>query len=85
MSAPTYTTEQIFRHMTPSTMSAWIADMDSDPESLEVEDFELMRAAISELFALVGMEAVSLLQENGVSSDNPLVMVVIESYNEDGE
>ena len=84
MSEPTYTTSQIFKHMTPGTLCAWVSDFDENPEHLDDTDLALMNAAIK-LFALVGMEAVALLQENGVSSDNPLVMAVIESYNEDGE
>ena len=81
----TCTISQILEHMTPATLAAWIADMDDAPEELDADGVALMNAAINELFALVGMEAVALLQENGVSSDNPLVMAVIESYNEDGE
>ena len=81
----TYTRNEIFQHMSPSTLAGWIGDMDNAPDELSLSDMALMKFAMHELFALVGMEAVSLLQENGVSSDNPLVMVVIESYNEDGE
>ncbi len=80
-----FTFSEIFQNMSPATIAAWVGDMDKAPDELDDSDLALMNEAINELFALVGMEAVSLLQENGVSSDNPLVMVVIESYNEDGE
>ena len=80
-----FTFSEIFQNMSPATIAAGVGDMDKAPDEVDDSDLALMNEAINELFALVGMEAVSLLQENGVSSDNPLVMVVIESYNEDGE
>lgn len=79
-----YTTEQIFRHMTPNTLASWIGDMDTQPGDLEPEDLALMCAAIDELFALVGMEALDTLETHGVYADNPLVADAVEAYNKDG-
>ncbi len=80
-----FTTEQIFRHMAPATLAAWIADMDGNPEALEAEDVIIMRAAIAELFNIVGMGALDTLEAYGVYDDNPLVADVIAAYNEGGE
>lgn len=80
-----YTTEQIFRHMSPATIAAFVGDLDSDPEGLEPEDVALMCAAIDGLFAIVGMEALDTLATYGVYADNPFVMTAVEAYNEDGE
>ena len=81
----TYTTSQILEHMTPATLSAWIADMDDAPEELDADGVALMQAAITELFAIVGMEALTMLASYDVSEANPLVMAVVAAYNEDGE
>lgn len=83
---PKYTTEQILRHMAPSTLASWISNMDIDPEALEVEDVILMHAAVTELFNIVGMEeALKMLEAHSVYDDNPLVAEVVEAYNEGGE
>ena len=80
-----FTADEIFQHMAPATIAAWVADMDNAPDEMDDCALMLMNEAIIELFALVGMEAVSILQEAGVPADSPAVMTVIESYNEDGE
>lgn len=79
----TYTMEQIFKHMTPATLAAWIGDFDSDPESLDVADLVLMQAAIYELFALVGdVNALGMLGNYGIDNGHFLVMAAITAYNE---
>ena len=80
-----FTADEIFQHMAPATIAAWVGDLDNAPDELDDCDLVLMNEAINELFALVGNDAIALLQQKGVSADNPLVMAVVESYNEDGE
>lgn len=79
----TYTISQILEHMTPATLAAWVSDMDDAPEELDADGVALMQAAITELFAIVGMEALTMLEVHGVTVDNPLVMAVVAAYNED--
>lgn len=81
----TYTTSQILKHMTPSTLASFISDMDDAQEELDADGVALMHSAITELFAIVGMEALTMLEVYGVCDDNPMVAAAVEAYNEDGE
>lgn len=84
MSTPTFTPSQIFKHMTPGTLCAWVSDMDKAPDELDNTALDLMSAALDELFALVGMKALTILETYGVAADHPMVFAT-EAYNKDGE
>lgn len=79
----TYTHNEIFKHMTPATLAGWIGDMDNAPDELSLSDMALMKFAMHELFALVGMEAVTILAEVGIDETHPLLYATIAAYNED--
>ena len=88
MTQPTYTDSQIFKHMTPPTSAAWVGDIERGAglfadEKLDTADAALMYSAICELFALVGADAIALLNTYGINADHPLVMAVVEAYNAD--
>lgn len=79
----TYTTSQVLQHMSPSTLACWIGDLDNAPDELSLSDMALMQAAMHELFALVGMEAVSILRQVGIDETHPLLSAAIAAYNEE--
>lgn len=80
----TYTTSHIFNHMSPMTLACWIGDIDDCPaEELIGADLQLMQAAMHELFALVGMEAVTMLEPHGIDETHPLLSATIAAYNEE--
>ena len=81
----TYTrNEDIFNHMSPSTLACWISDFDACPsDELSLSELTLMRLAMHELFAIVGMEAVSILEEVGIDETHPMLSATIAAYNED--
>ena len=79
----TYTRNEIFQHMSPSTLACWIADLDNAPDELSLSDMALMKFAMHELFALVGMEAVTMLKPHGIDETHPLLSATIAAYNED--
>lgn len=79
----TYTRNEIFQHMSPSTLAGWIGDMDNAPDELSLSDMALMKFAMHELFALVGMEAVTMLEPHGIDETHPMLSATIAAYNED--
>jgi len=79
----TYTRNEIFQHMSPSTLAGWIGDMDNAPDELSLSDMALMELAMTELFAIVGMEAVTILAKVGIDETHPLLSATIAAYNED--
>lgn len=79
----TYTRNEIFQHMSPSTLACWIGDLDNAPDDLSRSDMALMKLAMHELFALVGMEAVTMLKPHGIDETHPLLSATIAAYNED--
>lgn len=78
-----YTRNEIFQHMSPVTLTCWIGDMDNAPDDLSMSELNLMQAAMHELFALVGMEAVTMLEPHGIDETHPLLSATIAAYNED--
>lgn len=84
MNEPAYTESRIFRHMTPSTIAAWVSDLDDANilADLDATDLALMESAIMELFALVGLEALAMLDTYGIDAAHPLVMAAVEEWNE---
>ncbi len=78
-----FTADEIFQHMSPATIAAWVADMDNMPELRSDKDVALMQAGIMTLFALVGMEAVAMLERHGIEAVHPLVQAAVAAYNED--
>jgi len=78
-----FTADEIFQHMSPATIAAWVADMDNMPELRSDKDVALMQAGIMTLFALVGMEAVAMLEWHGIEAVHPLVQAAVAAYNED--
>lgn len=79
----TYTHNEIFKHMTPATLAGWIGDMDNAPDELSLSDMALMKFAMHEMFAIVGMEAVTMLKPHGIDETHPLLSATIAAYNED--
>ena len=79
----TYTRNEIFQHMSPSTLACWIADLDNAPDELSLSDMALMKFAMHELFALVGMEAVTMLKPHGIDETHPLLSAAVAAYNEE--
>ena len=72
-----YTTTQIFQHMSPKTLVAWIVDMDdSAPEELDEAAVSLMETAMHNLFAIVGPEAVDMVA--GLEGNPWLIQELIE-------
>ncbi len=78
-----YTSDEILNHMSPRTLCGFIADLDNMPELRSDKDVALMQAGIMTLFALVGMEAVAMLEWHGIEAVHPLVQAAVAAYNED--
>ena len=79
----TYTRSEIFNHMSPSTLACWIGDLDVNSDVLSVNECVLMFDAMTELFAIVGMEAVTILAKVGIDETHPMLSATIAAYNED--